>query len=108
MDWYVIKYLYPNAFKRFAESMFPNVGVISLSMLNLFDNKKLYNFFDKEGVYLNIEMYNPKQWGFILSLNNGIVFGPSQFSKTTREESENDGFIECFKMLDKIINDKLC
>ena len=50
MDWYVIEYLYPISFQRFKDTMFPNVGIISLSTLGLYDTKKLYQFFDKEGV----------------------------------------------------------
>ena len=106
MDWYVIEYLYPIAFQRFKDIMFPTVGVISLSTLGLYDSKKLYQFFDKEGVYLTIEMYNPHQWVFSISLANGIVFGPTQDSKTTRSEVEYDGFLECFRILDKLIRDK--
>ncbi len=105
MDWYIVQYLYPKAFKRFTDIMFPNVGVISLSTLEFYDVKKLYQFFDKEGVYLNVEMYNPHQWVCSISLHNGIVFGPSQSSKTTRNEIEIDGFLECFKVLDKKISD---
>ena len=105
MDWYTINYLYPKAYKRFADKMFPNVGVPSISILQCYDNKKLYQFFDKEGVYLNIEMYNPNQWVFSISLTNGIVFGPAQYSKINREETENEGFYECFKILDKILRE---
>jgi hypothetical protein len=101
MDWYTVEYLYPKAFKRFAEIMFPYVGVVSLSTLEFYDIKKLYQFFDKDGIYLTIEMYNPHQWVFTVSLQNGIVFGPTQESKTTRDEIEFDGFLECFKLLDK-------
>jgi hypothetical protein len=104
IDWYVIEYLYPMAFKKFIKSMFPNVGVVSTSTLKLYDYRKLYRFFDKEGIYLNIEMYNPNQWVFSISLENGIVFGPTQTSKPTREEVEIDGFFECFKILEKKLN----
>ncbi len=107
MDWYVVEYLYPNAFNRFKATMFPNMGVISISTLGLYDSKKLYQFFDKEGVYLTIEMYTPSQWVFSVSLKNGIVFGPTQDSKTTREETETEGFLECFKILDKLIKNKI-
>ena len=106
IDWYTIEYLYPKAFKEFSKKMFPNVGVLSISSLEFYDTKKLYHFFDKEGVYMTIEMYNPKQWVFSISLQNGIVFGPTQESKTTREETEQCGFIECFKVLDNLIKDK--
>ena len=68
MDWYVIEYLFPSAFKKFKETMFPNVGVLSLVTLELYDNKKLYQFFDKQGIYLNIEMLNLYQWVFSISL----------------------------------------
>ena len=105
MDWYVIEYLYPVAFERFKSVMFPNVGVISLSTLWLYDSKKLYQFFDKEGVYLTIEMYNPNQWVFSVSLKNGVIFGPTQDSLSTRDETEVEGFLECFKILDKKLKD---
>jgi len=107
MDWYTIEYLYPNALSKFKERMFPNVGVLSLSTLVYYDNKRLYQFLDKEGVYLSIEMYNPYQWVFSISLHNGIVFGPTQESKKTREEAEEDGFFECFRVLDMIIIGKV-
>ena len=44
MDWYSIEYLFPKAFKRFAEVMFPNVGLLSLNTLEFYDTKKLYQF----------------------------------------------------------------
>jgi hypothetical protein len=50
-------------------------------------------------------MYNPHQWVFSISLINGVVFGPTQYSKTNREETEIEGFLECFKILDKILRD---
>lgn len=103
IDWYTVEYLYPKAFKKFSTVMFPNVGVISTSTLNLYDQKKLYRFFDKEGIYLNIEMYNPNQWGYSISFYNGTVISPSQFSKPNREETECEGFIECFKLLEKTL-----
>jgi hypothetical protein len=107
MDWYVIEYLYPNAFSKFKTTMFPNVGILSISTLGFYDSKKLYQFFDKEGVYLTIEMYTPSQWVFSISLKNGIVFGPTQDSTPTREETETEGFLECFKILDKILKEKI-
>ena len=102
MDWYSIEYLFPKAFKRFAEVMFPNVGLLSLNTLEFYDTKKLYQFFDKEGLYLTLEMYNPNQWVFSISLHNGVIFGPTQNSKPTREETELGGFLECFRILDKM------
>ena len=81
--------------------MFPNVGVLSISTIASYDLKKLYRFFDKEGIFLTLEMYSIKQWIFTISLSNGIVFGPMQSSKETREECESGGFCECFKILEK-------
>ena len=107
MNWYEIEYLFPTAFSRFSEIMFPNMGVLSISTLETYDTKKLYHFFDKEGVYLTIEMYNPQQWVFTISLHNGIVFGPTQDSTTTREECEIGGFFHCFKLLDKLKKEKV-
>lgn len=101
IDWYCIEYLYPRAFVRFNETMFPNVGLLSISTINSYDIKKLYRFFDKEGIYLTVEMYNPKQWVYNISYNNGMVFGPEQSSKESREEIESDGFLECFRVLEK-------
>lgn len=101
MDWYHIKKSYPKSFGRFSENMFPNVGVPCVSSLNLFDQKKLYKFFDENGVFLNIEMYNENQWAFTISLNNGFVIGNGSSSRQTREEIEKEGFKECFKILEK-------
>ena len=53
IDWYTIEYLYPESFKRFTNTMFPNMGVLSISSLEGYDIKKLYHFFDKEGIYFN-------------------------------------------------------
>jgi len=106
MDGYTIEYLFPDGFKRFSEIMFPSVGVLSLNTLEFYDNKKLYQFFDKEGIYLTLEMYKKTQWVYNISLHNGIVLGPGQDSKQTREECEIDGFFDCFKILDKIIKER--
>lgn len=103
MDWYSIKYLYPKSFDRFCELMFPNTGVVSLSTLSYYDNKKLYYFFDKEGVYLLLERYHTSLWNYTISLHNGICFGPGNNSKKTREETEEEGFNECFRILDKLL-----
>jgi hypothetical protein len=107
MDWYTIEYLYPKGFKKFAEIMFPNVGVLSLNTLEYYDIKKLYQFFDKEGIYLTVEMLKQKRWVYDISLHNGIVLGPSQETVSTREDAELNGFLECFKLLNKSLIDSL-
>lgn len=100
MEWYVVEYLYPKAFKRFSDVMFPNIGIISTSLLKFYDVKKLYGFFDKQGLYLTIEYYSPNQWFFSISQKNGSVFSNSKNSMENRELTEIEGFMECFKMLD--------
>jgi hypothetical protein len=100
MDWYVVEYLYPKAFKKFSDVMFPNLGILTTSSLMYYDIKKLYGFFDKQGIYLTIEYYNPNQWYYSISLNNGSVFSNTNNSIIDREISETEGFMECFKMLD--------
>ena len=106
MEWYSIEYLYPNAFKKFVNMMFPNVGILSLSTLEYYDIKKLYKFFDDRGIYLTIERYNPHQWVFSISLDNGTVLGVTKDSKKTREDTEHEGFLECFKILDDRLKHK--
>jgi hypothetical protein len=106
IDWYVIEFLHPHALKRFTDVMFPNTGVLSLSTLHIYDIKKLYQFFDKEGVYLTVEMYNPNQWVFSIALDSGVILGPTQESKKTREDVEYEGFLECFRILDKKLKEK--
>lgn len=101
----MIEYLYPESFKRFTDAMFPNIGLPCVSVLLCYDIKKLYKFFDREGVYLNVETYNPHQWVYTISVNNGVNFGPGQFSKYSREDAEIEGFSECFKLLDKKIRE---
>jgi hypothetical protein len=107
MDWYTIEYLYPESFKKFTATMFPNVGIISLSTLSCYDLKKLYSFFDKEGVYLIVEKYSKNSWSYAISLYNGFTYAPLQINRQSREEIEIDGFIECFKALDKKIREKV-
>jgi hypothetical protein len=80
--------------------MFPNTGVISVSVLYVYDQKKLYQFFDNEGIYLTIDKYGPNQWFYTISFKNGVVIAPQQESKTNRESIEIDGFNECFKQLE--------
>ena len=99
MNWKKIRIVYPHAYQRFVEVMFPYVGVIGLSTLYLFDPKKLYYFFDKEKVFLMIERFGPNQWLYIITLGDGSVFCPTQSSRSSREEIEFDGFTECFRVL---------
>ena len=102
MDWYTIEYLYPLSFKKFKEMMFPNTGIISLTVLENYDLKKLYHFFDKMGVYLIVEKFKYDQWVHTISTND-VVLGPGNFN-TTREGTEEEGFTECFKILEKTLN----
>jgi hypothetical protein len=103
MDWYTIEFLFPESFQRFTETMFPNIGIPSLSCLHLYDIKKLYKFFDNEGIFLTIEAYNSHHWVYTISLENGICFGPGCVSASSRFDIEVEGFSECFKILDKKI-----
>lgn len=99
LNWRKIKEVYPRSYEKFVETMFPYVGVIGTSTLYLFDSKKLYYFFDKNGIYLTIERIGPNQWLYTISLSNGNVICPKQSSRESREEVELDGFLECFKIL---------
>lgn len=101
MEWQFIKENYPKSFQTFVNRMFPNIGVLSLYTLNFFDNKKLYKFFDEQGVYLNVERCGPNVWVFTISLNNGCVIGSGDGSKSNREEIEKEGFKDCFKTLER-------
>lgn len=85
--------------------MFPNLGILSISTLGYYDIKKLYWFFDREGIYLTIEMYKPNQWVYTVSLHNGFVFSSEQESKENREDVECEGFMRCFYLLDKQIRE---
>ena len=100
MDWYVIQYLYPTALNRFGNTMFPNVGVPCVSVLEFYDIKKLYHFFDKQGIYLTVEMITRDMWVYTISLDNGKVVAPCQDSKKRREDIEVEGFYECFRLLE--------
>jgi hypothetical protein len=101
IDWYHIKKTFPKSFEKLANQEFPNVGMPCVMSLGFFGLKKLYRFFDNNGVFLNIEMYNKNQWSFTISLHNGFVIGGGTNTKQTREEIEVEGFMECFKMLEK-------
>lgn len=99
INWKKIRILYPHAYHRFVEVMFPYVGVIGLSTLYLFESKKLYYFFDKEKVFLTVERFGPNQWLYIITLGDGRVLCPDQESRNSRDEIEMDGFMECFRVL---------
>lgn len=103
MEWNNIKDTYPKSFDKFVTTMFPNVGIPCVTSLCFFDDKKLYKFFDTFGIYLNIEMFNKNQWFYTISLDNGFVIGNGQLSRQTREEIERDGFLECFKLMERRI-----
>jgi hypothetical protein len=100
MEWYVIEYLYPVSYKKFIDTMFPNMGMLSVTMLTFYDIKKLYKFFDKEEIFLTLEMLNKNQWCYTISLNKGNVIGTTECSNSIRDEIEKEGFTECFKILD--------
>jgi hypothetical protein len=84
--------------------MFPNVGIISLSTLNHYDIKKLYGFFDNQGIFLIVENFGKNSWSYTISTQNNFVFSPKQINRHNREEIEIDGFFECFKLLNKNVN----
>jgi hypothetical protein len=100
-NWKKIQIDYPNAYKRFCEVMFPYIGVMGLSTLYLFDTRKLYYFFDKQKIFLTIERFGPNQWVYTISLSDGRVLCPYQESRNSRDEIESDGFIECFRIMEK-------
>lgn len=106
MDWYEIEYLYPKSYKKFVDTMFPNVGVVSISILKNFDIKKLYSFFDKEGFFLILELNQNQNWSFLLRKDNWVI-GNHCETKKTREEIEIVGFNYCFKQLEESLNSKL-
>lgn len=99
LNWRKIKEDCPRSYDKFVETMFPYVGVMGTSTLHLFETKKLYYFFDKNGIYLTIERIGPNQWLYTISLFNGKVVCPQQSSRESRDEVEIDGFTECFKIL---------
>jgi len=107
IQWKKIKNNYPHSYKRFVEVMFPYVGVIGVSTLDVFDTKRLFFFFDKESVFLNVERLGPYQWVYTISLSDGRGSFPEQETRQTRDEIEIDGFNECFKVLNReLINNK--
>lgn len=105
MDWYEIEYIYPKSYQRFIDIMFPNVGILSISILKNFDIKKLYYFFDKEGYYLILELNNNDNWSYVVKKDNWILSGDNE-TKKTREEIEIIGFNYCFKQMEMTINCK--
>jgi len=106
MDWYLIEILYPKSFKKFVDIMFPNIGVISKSTLIHYDTKKLYSFFDYENIFLIVEMINKNQWTYTINIKGNCILSSNGCNGTTREDTENEGFQECFKILEKKINYK--
>lgn len=106
IDWYSVKFLYPLSFQRFVQTMYPNTGLVSLNMLKYFDNKKLYSFFDKEGIFLTIERYPTSQWVYNITLMNGTVSSPTTETLFSRDDAEYVGFYECFQLLNDSLSKK--
>jgi hypothetical protein len=104
LDWYFIESLFPKSLNLFSKTMFPNVGLPSLSVLQYYDIKKLYNFFDRNGIYLTVEMLTKNRWVYNISMNDSRVIFPCQEPKLNRELTEIDGFFECFKLLEIKLN----
>lgn len=102
MDWYTIEFLYPKSFEKFKKTMFPNTGIISLNVLEHYDNKKLYNFFDKQSIFLIVEKIEKNQWVYTIT-SDDFVLGPGEF-QTSRDNIEECGFMDCFRILEKIMN----
>jgi hypothetical protein len=100
LDWYVIEIFFPKSFELFSKTMFPNVGIPSISVLQYYDIKKLYRFFDKNGVYLTVEMLTKYHWIYNISMNDNCVMFPCQEPKHNRELIEIDGFFECFRLME--------
>jgi len=105
MDWYIIEYLYPNSFKLFIDTMFPSTGILSISVLKNYDIKKLYNFFDKQEIYLILELHCSNRWNYGIQVNNWYI--SSDVFEKTREDIEAEGFTYCFKKLEEKICKKL-
>lgn len=103
IDWYLIEYLYPESFKRFIDVTFPNIGIVSINSLSFYKTKNLYSFFEKEGLFLNVEQCCPKRWLYTISIKNMIILGPINLRENNKEEIESEGFVECFKILDKMM-----
>jgi hypothetical protein len=104
-DWYVIEYLYPFSYKKFIQKMFPTTGVPANVTLQYFDQKLLYGFFDREGIFLNTEIVGSEaQWMYTLFVN-GVTLSYNT-SRMSREEIEVDGFQKCFEYLEKKLNEK--
>jgi hypothetical protein len=100
MDWYIIEKHYPKALTEFTNTMFPNIGLPCISLLSYYEIKKLYNFFDKNGIYLTVEMITKNNWVYSISLIDGKCIIPYQNVKENRELIEVEGFNECFKLLE--------
>jgi hypothetical protein len=100
IDWYEMEYLFPQAYKRFIQKMFPSLGIPSCSALSYFDQKQLYGFFDREGIFLNTEVIGSQaQWMFTI-FTNGVTISNST-SRLSREDIEVEGFSKCFEYLEK-------
>jgi hypothetical protein len=104
MDWYIIHHLYPLAMERFSKTMFPNVGVLSISTLTCYDIRKLYHFFDMQGIVLTVEMITKGRWVYTISIEKGAVVSSCGGLQSTRQAIEIEGFIECFNLLNNIIH----
>ena len=72
-------------------------GIVEATMDNILDNnpRSLYNFFDKEKVYVLVDL-DENAWSFRVVSKN--TFSSGKFS--AREHAETEGFKEALKILE--------
>lgn len=77
-------------------------GILEPMMESLVNNQKrmLYDFMDLNEIYINTEYYDSTgDFGWNIQFNEKVE--SSKKEHNTRIEAENEGFIECFKILEE-------
>lgn len=102
-DWgYVMKEC-PHAFKFFRETVFPNTTIVNKTILSLYHTRNLYYFFDSIGILMSVECLSETQWIGHIQLRSGFSYSVKGSHKS-RGDLEMSAFKECFKQLEKRLN----
>lgn len=107
-SWRQVKKETPKAFKKFVkwvDSESKDILQFELAMILKHENRDLFDFFDEQGIYMNVFMdENPdngnRYWDWQVFID-GECFGSSEVEEPTRKEAEIAMYNGAFKTLEK-------
>ena len=102
MNWNLIKEKYPRALSRYT-----NISISLLAMADFSQYQRnirdLYDFFDGEGIYIDVRPFYYDGWQFLSSLVTPGLESIDCEGGATRTEAEEQAFMKAFEILEEKI-----